>query len=396
MDYDDLRELGFPTDAFDDGSLIWWPFMPDINTGPEVFVAQANFLPGACLLTAAIHHSVSDGTGLFTVFRLWADHCKVLRLESSLPHVPPPPPESYDHNLLERIWINEGRSKSIDAIDPATWGLFGINPQDLEPDESPNDEMQFQESETVITTPRIANSAIFYIPPAQVIALQKECAKGLGLTTTGISGNDVISALIWRCLLRARSTAVQYSPSSQQSNGDTIAHLAMSFDARPNFSKSVPPNYLGNLAMLHHSRLPLSSLTSPDTSIGVVSKTIRESANAITTAGLLDAYTLARSVPNFGRLILRPSGLDGSTMIITSLLMFPIYNASFGDSIFGNKGVPEAVRPLMSPFNRWTRIGFILPRKLHGGVEFVVNLFDEEMEILLKDEEFGKHAMLLS
>jgi hypothetical protein len=39
---------------FEDSELIWAPFMPDINTGPEVFVAQANFIPGGCILTSGM------------------------------------------------------------------------------------------------------------------------------------------------------------------------------------------------------------------------------------------------------------------------------------------------------------------------------------------------------
>jgi hypothetical protein len=36
-------------------------FMPDINTGPEVFVAQANFIPGGCILTSGMYHSAGPG-----------------------------------------------------------------------------------------------------------------------------------------------------------------------------------------------------------------------------------------------------------------------------------------------------------------------------------------------
>jgi hypothetical protein len=38
----------------------------------------------------------------------------------------------------------------------------------------------------------------------------------------------------------------------------------------------------------------------------------------------------------------------------------------------------------------------VLPRLASGGVEFLLNLFDEEMDLLVKDPEFKKYAMFLT
>ena len=55
--------------------------------------------------------------------------------------------------------------------------------------------------------------------------------------------------------------------------------------------------------------------------------------------------------------------------------------------------VPAVTRPLMEDFNQINRMCFVLPRNTDGSVEFVGNLLDEEMEVLLKDEEFTGYAM---
>jgi trichothecene 3-O-acetyltransferase len=82
-------------------------------------------------------------------------------------------------------------------------------------------------------------------------------------------------------------------------------------------------------------------------------------------------------------------------MCISSMIMLPFASLCFGGGIFGNGGVPEAMRPLMGGLNRSTRFCFVLPRKRNGGIEFVGNLFVEEMEVLLEDEDFGRYAMRL-
>lgn len=51
---------------------------------------------------------------------------------------------------------------------------------------------------------------------------------------------------------------------------------------------------------------------------------------------------------------------------------------------------------MMGGFNRFFRMCFILPKLANGGVEFVVSGYEEEMQSLLEDEDFGKYAALCS
>lgn len=398
--YDELKDAAFPTDAFQDESVIWAPFMPDINSGPEVLVAQANFIPGACVLTAGMYHAASDGVGGVTIFKLWADHCRALQSQGPPPPVVPPGPESSDRSLLERIWAKEGTRKSVDSIDPGNWRLLGLAPPAAasEPIEQPNGHEEKPNGHGVQSleskAARVLKSAIFYVPAAKFIALQKECAQA----GSGISGTDAICALIWRCALRARWEAAQKGgrPIGEISNPDAVAYLAMTVDGRSCFSQSLPPTYLGNLTCINLSAMPLALLTSPDTSLATVARTIRDGANSINTASLLDAYALARSVPDFGQLALQNSGLDSAAMLVSPLLTYPTNSVSFGDGVFGNGGSVEALRMPMYSFNRMTRLSLVLPKLAAGGVEFLLNLFEEEMDLLLRDGEFKKYAMFLT
>ena len=395
--YDDLKESGFPTDAFRDDDLIWSPFLADIDSGPEVFVAQANFIPGCCIITAAIHHAASDETAFIQVFKLWSDNCRMLQKRSKA--LVDMPPGSSDRTLVNKLWAKEKTAKKIDSIDPKTWMLVGLDPSDVHRDPKEASNGHVQPSAPRKSQPTL-KAGVFYISPSSFISLQKLITKELG-NASGVSGNDAICALIWRCFLRARLTARKAKrPVDPVADADVQAGLNMVCDGRPNFSASLPPTYLGNITFNVQSRLSLPRLTSLlDASIATAAATIRATAGRVASENLLDLYTLLDSLPDFDDLARwkrnRTSSVDGNHMSISSMIMFPIADVGFGDGVFGNGGTPEAVRPLMEGVNNYTRICFVLPKNKNGGVEFVANLYDEEMDALMADAEFAKYALCL-
>lgn len=392
--YSELKEAAFPLDAFDNEALISVPFMPDITTGPDVFVAQASFLPGACLLTACAHHSATDGGGVYAIMKLWADNCKTLQSHRSGQAVVPPGPESSDRTVLEKIWAKEWRGTQ--PVDPERWRVLGLDPPDSK---SENDKLILQCKES--QSGQISKSAIFYVSPANFLALQKDCRRSIASETghsdpdLGVSGTDAICALIWRSLLKARLAAAKTLDKSVGENGiaDSAVRLDLLVDGRNDFSPSLPSPYLGNLTVVNQCFMPCSALTSPDVSLGTVARTIRSYAKSVNPHALLDAYALARSVPDLGKLVLRNSAIDGSAMVLSPLLMLP--PLEFGDGPFDNGGRPDAMRVLTRPMNVFTRTCFVLPKLSNGGVEFIVNVFDEELELLLEDEEFSEYASFL-
>lgn len=397
--YEELQESAFHPAAFEDETLTWAPFLPDVTNGTEVFVAQANFMPGACILTAAICHAASDGMGVISVLKIWADNCKDVQL-GNVPQMTQPL-EISDRDLLERTCAEEGTGRSVQQIPPETWRLLGLEaPSHANPPEAMNGQHQAKHTPAPDANgaQRVMKPYIFYMSPANVTALRDECMKELGKTQ--ISINDAICALVWRCLLKSRTTA-RGATDANAVNGDRPAYaddiearLDLPFDVRPYFSQSLPSNYLGNFTMINQALLPLSYLVAPSTSVGSVARTIRQVASEVTTASLMDAYTLVKTIRT--GLKLQNLKVDGNGLMITSLLAFPIAEVCFGETVFGNGGNPEAVRTLMGAINKVFRYCVILPRKSHGGVEFVANLFDKEMDLLMEDEEFGKYAMFVA
>lgn len=81
--------------------------------------------------------------------------------------------------------------------------------------------------------------------------------------------------------------------------------------------------------------------------------------------------------------------------MISNLMLFQPSEISFGDGIFANGGSPEALRPQIERGNRRFRFLVIHPMRKDGGVELVLGSLPDEMEMLKKDHEFMRYAMLL-
>ena len=91
---------------------------------------------------------------------------------------------------------------------------------------------------------------------------------------------------------------------------------------------------------------------------------------------------------------LRP--LRGYDMILSSLIMFPVENMRWGGRVFAKGGEPDGLRPLWDAINTAARLCFPLPRKSGAGTEFVVSLFQDELDLLVEDDEFSEYAVYLS
>jgi hypothetical protein len=168
----------------------------------------------------------------------------------------------------------------------------------------------------------------------------------------------------------------------------------MLFDARPALAGLLPPIYLGNMNFEYRLTLPLATLIDQATSIPSVARTLRaHAAKYGHRDALLDAYGVLRS-HLLGDVQLRASRMSPSlaSVGILSPMVLPFNDTFFGDAVFGNGGRPEGFRPLMGECNRFYRTCFVVPRKKHGGIEFVLTLPEAELEFLRDDDEFNRYA----
>ncbi|KAL0933415.1 transferase family protein [Colletotrichum truncatum] len=379
-DFEDLRDAGFEFSAFEDELVLSAPFVPDLTGGADVFLAQANFVNGGCILATGFHHSASDATGMVTAMRAWAEHCRSLG-QSDANICSWITPESFDRNLLERLW-SKTPAKPVSEIPRDTWGFLGFQPPDAE-DEVPT-------STTSPSAPsRTMESSIFYISPENFKKLKQEVL-GDGQNGTGLSANDALLALFWRALMKARYKAA--IAAGQTTPPDEISYLESPVDGRPDFDPALPSSYAGNLVIVNKVPMPVVELAAPTTSLRDVALRIRSQAAKVSPELVKDAFTLMREVSDYTKLKHAFTRLDGFDVMITSVLLLPLDKINFGAEIFDNDGKPESLRPLMDAFNANFRLCMVLPMKSHGGIELLVSLFDDEMEQLMKDEEFAEFA----
>lgn len=405
MSHDDIRECGFPLDAFPDKDVLWGDYInaPKENKGAECFKAQANFMPGVVFLCGAAHHNVCDGTAQFEIWRRWAENCKALQSGTA---AETPDPLSSDRELIERIWATEGNGiggkENNNEIPPVSWTLLDMDRPGAEPRPKPSP----------LSCHETMQSAVFYIGPDKFAALHKRCMQGPeggegcggGGGRGRISGNDVLTALIWRGLLKARRiAALRAGRVSEADLAGVEARLQLTLDGRPDISRagSLPLVYLGNLVFMNICTLPLDELTAPslsptDNRLAHVARHIRDVADGATADAMLGAYGLARRADNLTSLGLRLAPLRQWDMMLSSLIMFPVGEVRWGGRVFARQGQPEAFRPLWDEINSVARLCFPLPRKSGAGAEFVINLFEDEMELLLEDKEFGEFAVYVS
>ena len=399
VSFADLREAGFPLDSFDDQALLWTSlFEPDFEAGADVFAAQANFVPGGCLLVLSVAPSASDGTAMLTVTKLWADHCSSLLDQQKAPVVSRLP-FTTDRALLDTFLREERRRQSsphpIDhgSAVPQLVGLDATSTQQS----SRNDHVDHAPS-AIPNDPHSHHMkpSIFYMPQSAYSTLRKECIEEFG--TANVSGNDLVCALIFRSIIRAST-----SLNAQYVNGarSEVATLALPFDARPNLTQLLDVLYLGNINFENRLTIPVTTLVASNTSISWVARAICAHAESYAHRGaLLDAYELARSATKYdsnhrGLCAARMSPASASVGVFSAMTL-PFNDTCFGKHVFGNSGNPEGFRPLMGSCNRNYRTCFVIPRKKAGGIEFVMTLSEEEMDFLREDDEFSRYAFSLS
>ncbi|ETS80414.1 hypothetical protein PFICI_07943 [Pestalotiopsis fici W106-1] len=393
--YEEISESGFPMNTFPDEEVFWGDFLnfPEEDKGAECFKAQANFIPGALILCGATHHNACDGTALFDVWRIWAANCAALQANTA-PVVLDP--LSSDRGLVERIWVDEGSQLNGDGAKVET-GDVEQKQYTLLDKEPPN--LPSKHDRSLPPPPssgEAMTSAVFYISSDRFTALHKRCLDEAGAGSR-ISGNDSMTALIWRSLLKARHAAAVAAGRASESD-DVMALLQLTLDGRPDISAkgSMPFEYLGNLVFWNRVAMPISTLTSPETSIAAVAMAIRREVEAATAQAMLDAYGRARRLEDISKLQLSITHAHGYDMILSSLMMLRIEEMRWGGGVFDNGGKADALRPLFDDINKAGRLCFPMPRESGQGVEFVINLFKDEWDILLKDEEFGEYALFLT
>ncbi|MCJ1416064.1 hypothetical protein MMC32_002399 [Xylographa parallela] len=420
LTYDDLKDSGFPSSVFPEELLLDAPRVGDVDVaGADIFVGQANFLPGGLLLGMTSFHPATDAASMLNITRLWAENFRELHERDAGGRIVPSRfgPADNDRTLPDKLWEQEGggRKSSRNSDDPWLRGLVGLDSN------YPGEDITGATQRAAVAAGRehIANGAtngvtngiangnshlsdtsrvmlnrVMFLSSGDLAALHKECAaEPLPPGASPLSISDTINALFWRGTLRARAAAA----TARSFQLDDISVFESPVDVRNAFAPDFPADYLGNCFLLNTARMPLAELIASSTPLGRVAQALRQGAAGLDSQAVHAAYGLLRSTSDFsrvqGRFVERPESAD---LLLSNIIAFPMSEINFGERYFGNGGSPQTLRVLHGPYAPHVRLGHVLPRNPHhGGVELSVNLFSDEMDYLDADEEFNRYLVTI-
>lgn len=400
LDFDDLRDAGFPAEDMDGTLYLPGAFETDLAAGLDVITAQANFVEGGCLLGLGVWHNVSDAYGAYNIGESWSKNCKRLKDQEATEMDWQLNEASLDREVLTKLWLKEGNQSvrfeefKTSSSDSA-WRFLGLHPmKDVIPPEEQltarpaTDTLAVDALRIRVSEPAkapIMKTCIFYVSASSYNNLRRAGTSEKAIGQTRVSGNDVINALLWRSIMAARIPP----DSAKDQNQET--HYNIALDARATFSSEDLTSYLGNMIFFATVSLPLSRVTSQSTQLSDLALHMREVLDTYTSSKVHQAFAIASSIPDYSQLSYTFAGLEGATMNVSSTLNVPFFDLDFGSS-FGNGGVPETIRILKDELDSVFRRAMVMPFRKSGGFEILISLLEDEMERLLANPEFIEYA----
>jgi hypothetical protein len=395
-----MRDSGFAPSLFADTTVLnVYPFPP---MPADVLVAHANFIEGGCILATNFIHTCFDGLGVIVALKVWAECCRYLQGDHAAT-CDWFDAESFNHNLPEILYQQEGYAKAAHEVDPTVWDYLPFLP--------PDDDNKTSTVSTSLINPRPVYprqpawprapsdrslaSTFFLISRENLQKLKQEVHSDPESKGQTASISDIVQAFLWRASVRARYLVAK-NIRGQTFGPNEMSILEIPIDGRLYFSSHLPSSYMGSLLILNRTTMPVEELCSPDTSLAKISYLIRKTIARINTALVHDAYTLLRSMTDYSKPGTANMGLEHMNEMISNMILWqPEDNlSSFGEGIFAG-GKPEVVRPQIERGHRRFRFSLVHPLRADGGVELELGLLPEELKIFQADEYLTKYAKVL-
>ena len=385
--YLELQTGNMPLSKLDPDILA--PLVTGHRHSPKVVSAQANFIPGGCLLVINFSHSFFDATGMSTFMHYWAsftrevqgevtDHSQGADFDGAVPalhslttkHRP-----FAELKLRPELW----RLLCLDSVaNLRSTGTCGQSSAPLPPTNFPAAKTYSQNLRT----------AMFAFSPQSLRQLKAAAAPK---PPEWISTKDALHALTWRCIMRARSPQIL---SQRQPTDKTVSTLSIAVNGRSLVRPPVPLTYLGNVVFFVLPEMSLSALVSAETSLAEVAVLIRrEIASAQDPELLADAINLAASIPDVSNLRIAIQDYFGAQLSTTCAADMPFYDLDFGPMFAGTDGRCEYFR---IPRGQFGAITSVQPKQRDGTVDIIVGLEGKQMDSLKADPEWVKYARFIS
>ena len=386
--YEELRRLGMPVAQLDPGVLV--PPGGYERLGSCPIVAQANFIPGGCLLDVCLNHSFVDGLGGAMAIGAWAKNCKEIQKDTNPVtssddgqwQMCPDNSREYENemasqplrlpDILQDSTAPHGEEVARIQEDRTLWQLLGLQ-------KPPTD------SNTTWGSPsnKVMVSAIFAASAESIFRLKMKStpdANDKG-DVPFVSSFDATAALFWRCILRARYLDLE-GPEKLRSR------LRIPINLRQILG--VPQDYPGNVLLNSLTEMPVESVIAKHNQRQVASRIRSSLVFSRNATRVLDAVKLSFVLPDFSSRRPLFSDTTGQDLVLTSWQDLPYYKHDWGP-MFGFPGNAEFFR---IPHGYLRGICALQPKRVDNTVEALVNLEQGQMDPLKNDVEFTEYFEL--
>jgi hypothetical protein len=357
--------------------------------------AQVTFIRGGAFLCMCTSHAAMDATGLNMVLDTWArlargeiDVSPVINSRVTVAEL-----DLHGENDKSRLYEELKREKEL-------WHMLGL---DYRPKEMTSTML------AQMIPVRKAETRVFKISSEQLEMLKRTCSREIETgsastlgraalkdmflpsdsnkaTETWVSTSDALSALLWRCIMRARvrGSSEQWESTSMQ-YAINIRHLLPNIV--PALQGTSAPKTAANVVVYSINEATMDQLIETS-SLADIAKGIRTKIRiSQNTNNSQKALLLAATIPDVSSLgLVYPTWL-GQDLVISSLLGLNVYTTNWGKAFGPSNGKPDFVR---FPEGLFEGITFVMPRQENGDVELVVTMVAQDMDILVEDNEW-KH-----
>ena len=356
--------------------------------------AQANFIPGGCLLDVCLNHSFLDGFGGAMVVGSWAENCK--DLQNSKNRATSPDSEQVQMSLsdLGRQFGDTAVVKPLELPeilldstaahgevlarmqgDRTLWQLLGLQMPPTDPIAAwgpPSNDVMV--------------SAIFVASAESILRLKAESTPSSTIhddqgAISFVSSFDATSALVWKCILRARYPDLE-------AQGTISSRLRIPTNVRRVLG--ISDDYHGNVLLNSITEMPVKSLIAEANQQQTASKIRSSLIFSKDASRALDAIKLSFALPNLASR--RPLFPDTTKqdLVLTSWQDMSYYRHDWGP-MFGSPGNPEFFR---IPHGYLRGICAFQPSRVHNTTEILINLEQGQMDRLKCDSKFIEYFEL--
>ncbi|KAE8143182.1 transferase family-domain-containing protein [Aspergillus pseudotamarii] len=366
--------------------------------------AKVSFIREGVFIVLSTSHALMDATSLAAIFGAWA---ALSRGEEPTPlsHSPVLGPELDFRGRSGKQTMATEESNSSDCrgekscmqatyealkVQKHLWHMMGL---DYRP----------KEMSSAVLAQRVPSRStvtkIFKITAAALARLKVDCSIPNGSEDHGqergwISTNDALSALLWRCIVRARIAATPDLRTRTSSvmcamdmrNSPVLAPRATQTADEAGMARAK----LANIVLYSIERALVPELVE-SSSLSDTARGIRTAMQKYTESSHVSrALQLAAAIPDVSALgLVYPTWLEHD-VVISSLARLPLYNTPWGDT-FGDEGngVPDIVR---WPERVFEGVTFVMPRRRDGSVEIVLTMGTADMKEMDRDKEWSSYA----